>query len=213
MCEAVGKQWHMRDRKRGVLPDGLRNVDVESGWGCSRYQGWVQGYAWHVVCSAPANHLTIPLLAEVEPNNVQENRVFVRMIAQIPRARRRVLADEGYDDNELIRQVEQKVGSGFGRRMLLPMKVYKYTPDGRREYALWFKSEAGQKLFRRRKTTIERWFGRLKDLFDYKRCWMKGLKNNRALMLLILLAYQLLIYYNWNRGAKLARVKEILDGI
>ena len=43
MSEALGRKWHQRDRKRGVLPEGLRNVDRESEWGDSAYRGWVQG--------------------------------------------------------------------------------------------------------------------------------------------------------------------------
>ena len=213
MSESLGPKWHQRDRKRGVIPEGLRNVDPESGWGYSAYRGWVQGYAWHLVCSAAAGHPAIPLLSEVEPNNVQENKVLAPMIAQLPPETRRVIADEGYDDNELILMVERKARRGFRRRMLVPMAAHKHTPEWRLDYVSWYQSETGQALFRRRKITIEPLFEILKNLFDHRRNWMKGLKNNRAIMLLIVLCYQLLIYYNWKRGSRLSGVKEILDGI
>ena len=83
MTEALGPKWHKKDRKRGEIPEGLRNVDVESGWGFSAYRGWVQGYSWHLVCSAARGNLPIPLLADVEPNNVVENKVFDGMIEKI----------------------------------------------------------------------------------------------------------------------------------
>ena len=42
---------------------------------------------------------------------------------------------------------------------------------------------------------------------------MKGLKNNQAIMLLIVLCYQLLIYYNLKHGLNLSDVKVIVDGL
>ncbi|MDQ3712021.1 MAG: hypothetical protein M3388_07355 [Acidobacteriota bacterium] len=32
MYQAVGPKWHKKDRREGVIPVGLRNVDVESSW-------------------------------------------------------------------------------------------------------------------------------------------------------------------------------------
>jgi hypothetical protein len=213
MIDAVGPKWHQKDRKRGKVPKGLRNVDRESGWGCSKYKGWVQGYAWHVVCSATRGHLPIPLLAEVEPNNVNEKTVFAPMIEQLPEATRRVLADEGYDDQKLIRKVEIPSGHGFRRRMMVPMEGFAYTPAWRWGYVAWYQSEQGQALYRQRKITIEPLFEILQNRFDHRRSWMRGLKNNQAIMLLIVLCYQLLIYYNWVEDFNLSSVKAIVDGL
>ena len=213
MTEAVGPKWHKQDRKRGRIPKGLRNVDRESGWGYSRYKGWVQGYAWHVVCSATAGHLPIPLLADVAANNVPENQVFDPLIEQLPEVTRRVLADEGYDDQKLMGKVEIKAAHGFCRRMMVPMQSYANTPEWRRDYVRWYQSEPGQELYGQRKITIEPLFEILQNIFDYRRSWMKGLKNNQAIMLLIVLCYQLLIYYNWVEDFNLSSVKAIVDGL
>ncbi len=213
MSEALGPKWHKKDRKRGVVPEGLRNVDRDSGWGYSAYRGWVQGYSWHLVCSATAGHLPIPLLADVEPNNATENRVFDLMIDQLPDATRRVLADEGYDDKKLILKVEIKARHGFSRRMLVPMEAFYNTPEWRLDYVDWYKSEKGRFLYARRKITVEPMFETLKNIFDHRRSWMKGLNNNRAIMLLIVLCYQLLIYYNWKHDLDLSSVKHIVDGL
>jgi hypothetical protein len=213
MTEALGPKWHQRDRKRGKVPKKLRNVDRDSGWGYSRYKGWVQGYSWHVVCSATAGHLPIPLLAEVEPNNVSENRIFEPMIEQLPEATRRVLADEGYDDQTLLLKVEIPSPHGFRRRMMVPMKAYAHTPAWRRAYVRWYQSESGQALYRQRKITIEPLFEILQNTFEHRRSWIKGLRNNQAIMLLIVLCYQLLIYYNWVEDFNLSSVKAIVDGL
>jgi len=213
MVEALGPKWHKKDRKRGRVPKGLRNVDRESEWGYSRYRGWVQGYAWHLVCSATSGHLPIPLLADVEPNNVPENKMFEPMIEQLPDKTRRVIADEGYDDKKLILKVEKKARNGFSRRMLVPMEEHENTPEWRLDYVAWYQSEKGKALYARRKVTVEPMFEILKNIFDHRRSWMKGLKNNQAIMLLIVLCYQLLIYYNLKHGLNLSDVKVIVDGL
>ena len=213
MTESLGPKWHKKDRERGVVPAGLRNVDRDSDWGCSAYRGWVQGYSWHLVCSATRGHLPIPLLADVEPNNVTENKVFNTMIEELPDTTRRVLADEGYDDQKLILKVEKKARRGFRRRMLVPMNAYKNTPEWRLDYVSWYQSDKGRSLYARRKITVEPMFETLKNIFDHRRSWMKGLKNNQAIMLLIVLCYQLLIYYNHVYDRNLSNVKQIVDGL
>lgn len=44
MYASRGPLWHQKQRKTGVLPHFLRNVDGESKWSKSGYRGWVQGY-------------------------------------------------------------------------------------------------------------------------------------------------------------------------
>ncbi|HKG97402.1 MAG TPA: hypothetical protein VKA97_06300 [Pyrinomonadaceae bacterium] len=44
MYEAQGPKWHKKQRLKGNIPQGLRNIDRESAWFKSGYRGWVQGY-------------------------------------------------------------------------------------------------------------------------------------------------------------------------
>ncbi len=44
MYQAIGPKWHKKQRLEGIIPTGLRNVDVESKWSKSDYRGSVQGY-------------------------------------------------------------------------------------------------------------------------------------------------------------------------
>ena len=39
MYQALGPKWHQRDRKRGLAPVGLRNVDTQSKLSKSGYRG------------------------------------------------------------------------------------------------------------------------------------------------------------------------------
>jgi hypothetical protein len=64
MVTAQGPLWHKKDRKKGIVPTHLRNVDRGSQWGYSRYRGWVQGYAIHLLCSATPGFVPFPLDAD-----------------------------------------------------------------------------------------------------------------------------------------------------
>lgn len=39
MYKALGPAWHKRDRRKGIIPVGLRNVDTEAKWFKSGYRG------------------------------------------------------------------------------------------------------------------------------------------------------------------------------
>jgi len=79
MVRAQGPLWHKKDRKNGIVPKHLRNVDKDSEWGYSKYRGWVQGYALHLLCSAAPGFVPVPL-ADAVTANVPENRSFEPMI-------------------------------------------------------------------------------------------------------------------------------------
>ena len=76
LLEAKGPKWHKEDREKGVIPKGLRGVDVDSEWGKSGYQGWVQGYGLHLLVNADKGDYLIPLSAFADKGNSAENKVF-----------------------------------------------------------------------------------------------------------------------------------------
>jgi len=52
---------------------------------------------------------------------------------------------------------------------------------------------------------------RLEALFELEPVWMYGLADNRALLLLMVYCYQLLLYYNWRRRRRVNHLKHLLD--
>ncbi len=62
-----------------------------------------------------------------------------------------------------------------------------------------------------RKVTVGPSFGRLKVLFELGPAWMYGRANNRALLLLAVYCYQLLLYCNWQQRRRLDHVKQLLE--
>jgi len=214
MVTAHGPRWHKKDREKGMVPEHLRNVDRDSEWGYSRYRGWVQGYAIHLLCSATPDFLPAPLDADATTANVAENRIFASMIDYLHDTTKYIVADSGYDDGKLIDRCELRKNNKYiTRRLIVPMEKYKHTASQRLAYIRFFKSKRGQRLFRLRKITVEPMFDILKSLFSLEPVWMRGKQNAQPLLLLCVYAYQLLLLFNFVNGRPTSHVKYILDGV
>jgi len=214
MFKAQGPLWHKKDRKKGIVPKNLRNVDIDSEWGYSKYRGWVQGYALHLLCSATPGFVPVPLDADAVTANVPENRIFESMIDHLHDDTKYIVADSGYDDRKLTDKCEfRKNDKYITRRLIVPMEKYKDTASKRLPYIRFFKSERGQRLFRLRKITVEPMFDILKSLFSLEPVWMKGKRNVQPLLLFSVFAYQLLLLFNFVNGRPVSHVKYIIDGV
>ncbi|MCA1626991.1 MAG: hypothetical protein LC742_03400 [Acidobacteria bacterium] len=80
MDEARGPKWHQKQRKKGLIPRGLRNLDAQSAWSKSGYRGWVQGC--QLVLQSLVWPVPIPLSATWQPNNVGEGKIFAAALDQ-----------------------------------------------------------------------------------------------------------------------------------
>ena len=78
MYEAHDPKWHQKQRKKGFIPLGLRNVDRDSAWSKSGYRGWVQGY--RLVMQSLVWPVPIPLFATWQPNNLGEGKIFAQAL-------------------------------------------------------------------------------------------------------------------------------------
>lgn len=213
MFEARGPKWHKKHRRRGVIPKKLRNVDTDSEWGYSHYRGWVQGYALVLVSTATEGGLRVPTDAQSGTANCCEKHMFYPMIEELPQQARYVVADLGFDDKKLFEGCERLENGRWQRRLVLPLKEYKTTPKKRRSRVRFFQSSLGQRIYKLRKTSVEPLFDILKNLFEMEPVWMKGKQNVFSLLLLMVYAYQMLLYFNQKFGDKTAHVKYILDAV
>jgi hypothetical protein len=226
LIEALGPSWHKQDRQAGRIPAG---VDVDSTWGYSEHDGWVQGYGYEVVVTATPASIVFPLLASVDVGSASEARSFQAEIGFLPAETVNVLADSGFDANYLGEAIEvNEHGQRTGRHFLCPEnprnnKRRKTKPchadasrvhsrELRRQRRKFLKSERGRRLYARRKKTVEPFNQWLKALFELdKHVWHRGLDNNRTQMLAAIFAYQLLVRYNQRHGNENGQVCWILD--
>jgi hypothetical protein len=227
LIAARGPLWHKSDRKKKRIPKGLRGVDRDSDWGCSKHDGWVQGYSFEVVVSATKNSTVFPLLASADTASAKETQTFDEKIADLPDSTENVTADSGYDSNSLGEQIEWTAeGRRTGRRFLCPenkrgskgkprnKKIQPRDESHRRrlERQKFYKSRRGKRIYKRRSQTVEPFNEWFKALFELdNRVWHRGLQNNQTQLLAAVFAYQLLVRYNHRRGNDNGQVRWILD--
>ncbi len=165
--------------------------------------------------------------ASADTASVKETQTFAEKIPDLPAATESILADSGYDSNEVAEQVEyDKHDRRTGRRFLCPenRRGSKYRASdcpvvprderhGRRMARKKFlKSRRGKRLYARRGQTVEPFNDWFKALFELDhRVWHRGLDNNRTQFLAAIFAYQLLVRYNHRRGNHNGQVKWIVD--
>lgn len=227
LIAARGPLWHKSDRKKNRIPKGLRGVDRDSDWGCSKHDGWVQGYSFEVVVSATKNSRVFPLLASVDTASAKETTTFDQKIDQLPESTKSVVADSGYDSNQVAERIEYsdedgRTGRHFlcpenkrsskdqsGRKPLKPRNESHRRRLARRQF---YRSRRGKTIYRRRSQTVEpfnEWFKALFELED--RVWHRGLDNNQTQLLAALFAYGLLVRYNHRRGNENGQIRWIID--
>jgi hypothetical protein len=229
LIEGLGRPWHKTDREAGKVPAG---VDVDSTWGRSEHDGWVQGYSYEVVVTATPGALVFPLLASAGAASAAEVTTFALKIADLPAGTQTVSADSAYDANALAEAVEYDPATGkrTGRRFLCPEnprnnKRTKARPchadkaraksRARRAARKKFLTGArGKRIYARRKKTVEPFNHWLKRLFELDgRVWHRGLDNNRTQLLAAVFCYQLLVRFNHRRGHDNGCVCWILDAL
>ena len=229
LLSARGPHWNQKDRKANRIPQRLRGVDRDSAWGYSPHDGWVQGYSYEVVVTAPQKGTVWPLLASADGANASEKVSFGDKIDHLPRQARYVLADSGYDSNDYGHRVERDAdGQPTGRRFVCPPQqdcptappTYRLTKTARlsRQHRIqrvaFYKSPRGQKLFARRGRSVEPfndWFKRAFSLDGT--VWHRGLANNRTQLMAAVFGYQLLLRYNHICGRRNGQIQWILDGL
>lgn len=227
LIAARGPLWHKSDRKKNRIPKGLCGVDRDSDWGCSKHDGWVQGYSFEVVVSATKNSPVFPLLASADTASAKETATFDPKIDNLPESTKNIVADSGYDSNHVAERVEYSTESRrTGRRFLCPENKRGSKEESRRRppkprnephrrrlaRRQFYRSRRGQALYRRRSQTVEpfnEWFKSLFELED--RVWHRGLDNNQTQLLAALFAYGLLVRYNHRRGNENGQIRWIID--
>ena len=229
LMAARGPQWNRKDRKANRVPPRLHGVDRDSAWGYSPHDGWVQGYSYEVVVTAPKDGTVWPLLASADRANASEKASFGNKIDDLPRETRHVLADSGYDSNDYGHRVERnEKGHRTGRHFVCPPQqecptgpsTYRLTKAARlaRRHRIqriaFYKSPGGQRLFARRGRSVEPfndWFKR--DFGLHETVWHRGLANNQTQLMAAVFGYQLLLRYNHACGIRNGQIQRILDGL
>jgi hypothetical protein len=191
LMKAKGFVWHKSSMEQGVLPRS--GIDTDARWGFSHTKGWIFGYKLHMISSTGS--IIVPLAADFTTANIPDNQIYSILIASLPMTIiKRTLymsADPGYDDHELY-----DLSKDMEFRLLCPVHRYKNTPPDRIKLIEFYESNVGQAIYSLRGISIEPLIGHIKSAFRIDPVPVRGYDKVCAIVLLSVLLYQLLVYYN-----------------
>jgi hypothetical protein len=191
LIKAKGYVWHKSSMTEGVVPRS--GIDTDAMWGFSHTKGWIFGYKLHMVASTGS--IIVPLAADFTTANIPDNQMYSVLAASLPIAIIKKMlymsADPGYDDHELY-----DLSTDMGFRLVCPVQRYKNTPEERIKLIEFYESNVGQIIYSLRSTSIEPLIGHIKSAFRIEPLPVRGYVKSCAIVLLSVLLYQILVYYN-----------------
>ncbi len=178
--------------EKGIVPRS--GIDTDAKWGYSHTKGWIFGYKLHLTCTT--GEIVVPLTADVTTVNVQDNQTYVPLtssssVFSLPLTCYMV-ADPGYDDKNLYKYSKKTLGID----LVCPVERYKSTPKERLDLVCFYQSALGQAIYSQRRISIEPLIEHIKSVFRIDPLPARGFSMISAIVLLSVLLYQLMVYYN-----------------
>ncbi len=103
-----------------------------------------------------------------------------------------MIADPGYDDKKLYEHSKKVLGID----LVCPVERYKSTPKKRLELVCFYESALGQSVYSQRRISIESLIEHIKSVFKIDPLPAHGFHKISAIVLLSVLLYQIMVYYN-----------------
>jgi transposase len=193
LIKSKGKVWHKSSMKEGIAP--CSGIDTDAKWGYSHTKGWIFGYKLHMMCSTDPTSGVVPLSADVTTANISDKPAYPELVSSLlPETLKKihyVVADPGFDGQKLY---DLNMVKGF--QLVCPVRRYKNTPEKRLKLVEFYESALGQVIYSRRKISIEPLIEHIKSAFRIDPVPVKGLDKVRSTVLLSVLLYQIIVYYN-----------------
>ena len=170
-------------------------IDTDAKWGYSHTKGWVFGYKLHL--TSTTGKIVVPLTADITTANVQDNQMYVPLTSfsssafSLPSVLY-MIADPGYDDKNLYKYSKKVLGID----LVCPLERYENTPKKRLDLVCFYQSVLGQAIYSPRRISIEPLIEHIKSVFRIDPLPARGFHKVSAIVLLSVLLYQLMVYYN-----------------
>ena len=206
LLKAKGYVWHKSSMNKRVLPRS--GIDTDARWGFSHTKGWLFGYKLHLISSTGST--IVPLAADFTTANVQDNQLYNPMTASSSLLTEEtcfMIGDSGYDDQKLY---HLSINRGF--ELVCPVQSYEHTPADRLELIQFYESELGQAIYSWRSKSVEPLIEHIKSVFRIDPLPVRGYQNAAGIVLLSVLLYQILVYYNYKtrRSQRPKAIKHML---
>ncbi len=194
LLKSKGPVWHKSSMKKGIVP--CSGIDTDAKWGYSHTKGWVFGYKLHL--TSTTGEIVVPLTADVTTANVPDNKMYVPLTSSSSSAFSLpyvlyMIADPGYDDKNLYKYSKKVLGID----LVCPVvERYESTPKKRLEIVCFYQSVLGQAIYNQRGISIEPLIEHIKSVFRIDPLPIRGFHTVSAIVLLSVLLYQIMVYYN-----------------
>ncbi len=180
--------------EKGIVP--CSGIDTDARWGYSRTKGWIFGYKLHLTCTT--GEIAVPLIADVTTANVQDNQMYVPLTSSsfsafsLPSVLY-MIADPGYDAKGLYEYSKNTLGID----LVCPVvERYESTLKKRLELVCFYESVLGQAIYNQRGISVEPLIEHIKSIFRIDPLPARGFHVVSAIVLLSVLLYQIMVYYN-----------------
>jgi DDE family transposase len=194
LLRAKGHVWHKSSMIKGVVPRS--GIDTDARWGFSHTKQWIFGYKLHITSSTGS--FIVPLSADFTQANVYDNQMYPVITSLLPNEVRYLAADSGYDDHKLY---NLSIDRGF--ELVCPVfEISGHTSSNRLQLIESYESELGQVIYSWRGISVEPLIEHIKDVFKIDPLPVRGYHNAAGIVLLSVLIYQIMIYYNCKMGNK-----------
>jgi hypothetical protein len=196
LIKAKGHVWHKSSMKKGIVPRS--GIDTDARWGYSHTKGWVFGYKLHLT-SSTAGEIVVPLTADVTTANIPDNKMYVPLTSSSSSfvfplsSLRYMIADPGYDDKNLYKYSKKVLGID----LVCPVERYESTSKKRLELVCFYQSALVQAIYSQRRISIEPLIEHIKSVFRIDPLSVCGFQPVSAIVLLSVLLYQIIVYYNY----------------
>ena len=140
--------------------------------------------------------IVVPLTAEdITTATIQDNQMYVTLTSASVFSLPSILymiSDPGYDDKKLYKYSKKILGID----LVCPVERYKSTFKKRLELVCFYESALGHAIYSQRRISIEPLIEHIKSIFRVDPLPARGFHTVSAIVLLSVLLYQLMVYYN-----------------
>ncbi len=138
----------------------------------------------------------VPLTADVTTANVQDNQMYVPLTSSssafsLPSVLY-LIADPRYNDKKLYGHSKKVLGID----LVCPVERYESSPKKRLELVCFYQSVLGQAIYSQSRISVEPLIEHIKSVFRIGSLPTRGFHKISAIVLLSVLLYQLIVYYN-----------------
>jgi Transposase DDE domain len=185
--------------KKGVVPRSGIDTDAR-WWGYSHTKEDGFSDTNYIYNINSRGEIVVPLTADVTTANIPDNKMYIPLTSSSLvfslSSLRYMVADPGYDDKELYEYSKKTLGID----LVCPVERYESTSKKRLELVCFYESTLGQTIYNQRGISIEPLIEHIKSVFRIDQLPARGFHTVSVIVLLSVLLYQIMVYYNCKVG-------------